>query len=65
MHSRSSSFFAAAMGDPGTFRSKAGHVVLLLLEQTLGDEHGHGHIGRGRCSLKSASSSSWMFSQMA
>ena len=36
---------ATAMGDPRTFRSKAGNVILLLLEQALRNQHGHGHIG--------------------
>ena len=34
----------AAVGDPGHLGGKALHVVLLLLEQALGDEDGHGHV---------------------
>ena len=34
----------AAAGDPGALGGEALHVVLLLLQQALGDEHGHGHI---------------------
>ena len=32
---------AAAHGDPGALRGKALHVVLFLLQQAFGDEHGH------------------------
>ena len=39
---------AAAMGDPGDFRSKALNMILLPLEQRLGDEHGHGHVDMAR-----------------
>ena len=34
----------AAVGDPGALRGEALHMVLLLLEQALGDEHGHSHV---------------------
>ena len=37
-------FLAAAVGDPGHLGGQALHVVLLLLEEALGDEHGHGHV---------------------
>ena len=32
---------AAAGGDPGALGSKALHMILLLLQQALGDQHGH------------------------
>lgn len=35
---------AAAYSDPGALGGKALHMVLLLLEQALGDEHGHGDV---------------------
>ena len=35
---------AAAVGDPGALRGKALHMVLLLLEQGLGDQHGQIHV---------------------
>ena len=35
---------AAAHGDPGALGSKAFHMILLLLEQRLGDQHGHGYV---------------------
>ena len=36
--------FAAAHGDPGALGGKALHMVLLLLEQGLGDEHGQVYV---------------------
>ena len=36
--------FAAAVGDPGTFRCKTLHMVLFLLQQRFGQQHGHHHI---------------------
>ena len=35
---------AAAGGHPGALGGKALHVVLLLLEEALGDQHGHVHV---------------------
>ncbi len=35
---------AAAVGDPGALGGEALHMVLLLLEQGLGDEHGQVHV---------------------
>ena len=35
---------AAAAGDPGALGSEALHVVLLLLQQALGNQHGHRHV---------------------
>ena len=35
----------AAQSDPGALGGEALHMVLLLLEQGLRDEHGHGHVG--------------------
>ena len=37
-------FLLAAHGDPGDFRGKTFDMVLLFLEQALGDEHGHADI---------------------
>ena len=34
----------AAIGDPGALGGEALHVVLLLLQQALGNEHGHGNV---------------------
>ena len=36
--------FAAAMGDPGHFGSKAFHMVLFLVQQGFGNENGHCHV---------------------
>ena len=44
---------AAAIGHPGALGGEALHMVLLLLEQGLGDQHGHGHVGVPRL-LKAA-----------
>ena len=35
---------AAAVGDPSHLRGEALHQLPLLFQQTLGDQHGHGHI---------------------
>ena len=35
---------AAAGGDPGDLGRKAVDQLALLLQQALGDEHGHGHV---------------------
>ena len=35
---------AAAYSDPGTLGGEALHMILLLLKQALGDEHGHGDV---------------------
>ena len=55
---------AAAGGDPGDLGRKAVDQLALLLQQALGDEHGHGHVLMAG-GLKRASRFFWMFSQMA
>ncbi len=56
---------AAAHRNPGALGGEALYVVLLLLEQALGYEHGHGNDCVCPVSLNFLSSAAWMFPQIA